>query len=50
MSAAAIAEAALAYAARGCSVIPMQARGKRPLVAWLQSIARSHEREASGAS
>ncbi|WP_283957672.1 hypothetical protein [Ramlibacter sp. 2FC] len=40
MSAAAIAEAALAYAARG----------KRPLVAWLQSIARSHEREASGAS
>lgn len=34
MSEAAIAEAALAYAARGWSVIPMQARGKRPLVVW----------------
>lgn len=31
---AAIAEAAHAYAARGWSVIPMQARGKRPLVVW----------------
>jgi hypothetical protein len=29
-----IANAALAYAARGWSVIPMQAHGKRPLVAW----------------
>lgn len=27
-------EAAQAYAARGWSVIPMQARGKRPLVVW----------------
>lgn len=31
---AAAAEAAHAYAARGWSVIPMQARGKRPLVVW----------------
>lgn len=30
----AVAEAAHAYAARGWSVIPMQARGKRPLVVW----------------
>lgn len=29
-----IATAALAYAARGWSVVPIEARGKRPLVAW----------------
>src|SRR5512145_2027858 len=29
-------ECALAYAARGWSVIPIEARGKRPLVAWLE--------------
>ena len=28
--------AAMVYAARGWSVIPMQQRGKRPLVAWLE--------------
>lgn len=31
---AALLESALAYAARGWSVIPMQPRGKRPLLAW----------------
>ena len=30
----AIADAARAYAAHGWSVIPMQPRGKRPLVVW----------------
>lgn len=30
----AVAEAAIAYAARGWSVIPVQAHGKRPLVVW----------------
>ena len=29
-------ECALAYAARGWSVIPIEARGKRPLAAWLE--------------
>ena len=29
-------ECALAYTARGWSVIPIEARGKRPLVAWLE--------------
>ncbi len=36
-------EAALACAARGWSVIPMQARGKRPIVAW-----RAFEQQAAG--
>lgn len=35
-AAAVVHEHALAYAARGWSVIPIEARGKRPLVAWLE--------------
>ena len=38
-----IADAALDYAARGWSVIPMQAHGKRPLVAW-----REFQQRAAG--
>ena len=42
----AMAQAAHAYAARGWSVIPMQARGKRPLVAWREFQQRRATAEA----
>lgn len=38
--------AAHAYAARGWSVIPIEARGKRPLVAWLEYQKRAADAEA----